>query len=509
VEDDLSRFERVAEDAIRTVVRHLRAELEDRTPASGYAPLGEIADTLDLKRWIGEGGMREADFTAFLQRYLAHSVQLHSPRHIAHQVSVPDYPAAIAALVNGFTNNPMAIYEMGPAAATIEFAVVNWMLEKVGWTPQPVRPRPGSRHSAGVLTHGGSLANLTALLAARARAAPDAWERGAPADLAVLTAPGSHYSVARAVAILGMGSNAIYTLPANRFGVIDPDGLEQAVTDVHASGRRCMALVANACQTATGLHDPLRPIGEFCAANDIWLHVDACHGATALLAARSRQLLDGIELADSLVWDAHKMMQVPVICAAVLFRRSECFDEAFHQDASYLAYGKDADSYDSLPRAIECTKSGLGFKIFMNLAWRGERALGDYVDDRYAAARRFHDIIAERPGFECPYRPESNILCFRYGDDDDLMEAIRERMMRDGAFHITSAIIGGRRHLRLTVMNKRTDEATIRRLLTTIEDYAARLRDASQPEPAGGAEAARPPGGSSPRAHQNDHRRPR
>lgn len=475
VNDDLSRFEAVAHAALRSVVAHLRGELADELPASGYAPLGDVVERLELTRWIEAGGMREADFEAFLQRYLAHSVQLHSPRHIAHQVSVPDYPAAVAALVNGFTNNPMAIYEMGPAAAAIEFAVINWMLTKVGWAPQPVRAEAGARHGAGVLTHGGSLANLTGLLAARAAVAPDAWQSGTPPDLAVLAAPASHYSVGRAVAMLGLGTNAIHPLPANRFGVIDPDGLAEALDSVRAQGRRCMAVVASACQTATGLHDPLRPIGEFCNAHGIWFHVDACHGATALLAPRARSLLNGVELADSLVWDAHKMMQVPVICAAALFRRSESLDGAFHQDASYLAYGRNEDTYDSLPRAVECTKAALGFKIFMNLAWRGERALGAYVDDRYDAARRFYEIIAARPGFECPYEPESNILCFRYGDDDAMMEAVREQMLRDGAFHITSAIVDGRRHLRLTVMNKQTDDETIRTLLSTIEAYSARI----------------------------------
>lgn len=230
-----------------------------------------------------------------------------------------------------------------------------------------------------------------------------------------------------------------------------------------------MAVIANSCATATGLHDPLRPIGEFCNAHGIWLHADACHGATALLSEHERHFLDGVELADSVVWDTHKMMRVPVLCAAVLFRDAADFGRAFHQDASYLALGDSPDTWTTMPRTVECTKAALGLKVFLTLAWRGEQALGDYVHGRYAATRRFAKLIAARPGFEVPYEPQTNILCFRYGEDDDALEAIRERLLRERSFHLSSAMLAGRRHLRLTVMNPLTDDATIAALLDAIE----------------------------------------
>ncbi|MEL6869103.1 MAG: pyridoxal-dependent decarboxylase [Pseudomonadota bacterium] len=477
----MTKFEPVFHAAIDTLFAHLQAEEQGAGRASGYASLAQVLDTLEIDRWLPAGGLQGKAFESFLENYLHHSVKLHHPLHIAHQVSVPDYPAALAAMVNGLTNNPMAIYEMGPAAAAIEFAVINWMLGKIGWSGQPLRStgQDSDDYAAGVLTHGGSLANLTSLLAARAVIAPDAWERGVPGDLAVLVPPGSHYSVARAVAILGLGENALYDLPANQWGVVDADGLADGLARVHADGRRCMAVMANACSTATGLHDPIRAMGEFCRAHELWFHVDACHGATALLSAERAHLLDGIELADSVVWDTHKMMQVPAIAAAVLFRKASSFEKAFHQDASYLAYGQDVDSYDSLPRAVECTKAALGFKIFMNVAWRGEKTLGEYVDERYSMASRFHDLINARDGFASPYEPETNILCFRYGDDCELQQRIRDRMVRDGSAHITSAIVAGKRWLRLTVMNPLTDEIALHRLLDIIERTAVQCQQPS------------------------------
>lgn len=474
--DDIHEFEPVFADAVHRISAHIAAQQRAETPASGYAPLREILEALDAQRWLRDGGMDREQFDAFLETYLHHSVQLHHPMHIAHQVAVPDYPAALAEMITGFMNNPMAVYEMGPSAAALEFVIVNWMLEKIGWQPQPLRVGD-TAYGGGVLTHGGSLANLTCLLAARAVVAPEAWRAGTPDDLVVLAPPQSHYSVERAVAILGLGADAVRPLPALDWGVVDGSGVRAAIEAVQREGRRCMAVIANACATATGLHDPLRAIGEACRETGTWLHVDGCHGASALLDSRTAGLVDGMALADSVVWDAHKMLQVPALCAAALFRDDAHSAGAFQQAASYLAYGEDVDSYDSLPRAVECTKSSLALKLFMNLAWRGEAALGAFVHARYEDTRQFAKQIAARPGFEVPFEPESNILMFRYGGDDALMANIRDALVRRGEAHITSAEVGGKRWLRLTVMNPRTTARQIDQLLDLVERTAQRLAE--------------------------------
>jgi L-2,4-diaminobutyrate decarboxylase len=156
----------------------------------------------------------------------------------------------------------------------------------------------------------------------------------------------------------------------------------------------------------------------------------------------------------------------------VLLKDGSGFDRAFHQEASYLAYGQSSDSYDTITRTVECTRSAMAFKVFLNLAWRGEHALGEYVRERYQAAQRFYEVIRKRPGFTCPYRPETNILCFRYGHDDALQERVRNHLMRTGQFHISSTMMNNQRHLRLTVMNRLTDVDTINSLLDAIEATA-------------------------------------
>jgi L-2,4-diaminobutyrate decarboxylase len=357
----------------------------------------------------------------------------------------------------------MSIYEMGAVANAVEGVVVEWMAEGVGWGPG----------AGGVLTHGGSLANLTGLLAARAAAAPSAWSEGVDGGLAVLAPPSAHYSIKRSVAMLGLGERAVVPLEVDELERIVPQRLGEAVERAEAAGLRPMALVAAACATSTGLHDDLEAAGRFCGERGIWFHVDAAHGASALLSPRHRGLLSGIERADSVVWDAHKMLRTSSLCAAVLVRDVRRLDAAFRQSASYLIY-EDAEGAgpDLLGRQVECTKAPLGLKVFMNLAWRGQHGLGEYVAAQYEKTVRFWELISAREGFECLCRPESNILCFRFGRDDALQVELRERLLAEGRFHLSSTVVSGRRWLRMSVMAPATGERTIEQLLDAIERLA-------------------------------------
>jgi L-2,4-diaminobutyrate decarboxylase len=253
---------------------------------------------------------------------------------------------------------------------------------------------------------------------------------------------------------------------------IRPDRLAAALRRCAAAGRRPLALVATAPATSTGLHDDLRAIGEFCSEEGIWLHVDAAHGGSALLSERHREPLAGISRADSVVWDAHKMLRTSALCAAVLVKRGGDLPAAFRQQGDYLFDGRDSVGFDLVDRALETTKSTLGLKLFLSLAWAGERGLGHYVASRYELTRRFHEALAQAPGITCPYVPESNILCFRVHGHDQL--ELRDQILAEGRLHISSTTIAGERYLRLVVTAPATSEVTIEELLDTLRTVQRR-----------------------------------
>jgi len=255
---DVAEYERLAHAAVAILARYVeQSQAGEGEVVSAPAP-HELAEELELRRLIREGGLGEDTFATWLAKVLARTTRLHHPGELAHQVAPPDIPSALADLVHGPTNQPMSVYEMGPAANAMEAAVVEWMIERVGW----------EAGAGGVLTHGGSLANLTALLAARAKASPDAWTDGVDGRLAVLAPESAHYSVKRSVAMLGLGERALLPLDVDEYERIVPQRLEAALTAAKSAGMRPMALVAAACATSTGLHDDLEAVGAFCVSTE-------------------------------------------------------------------------------------------------------------------------------------------------------------------------------------------------------------------------------------------------
>jgi len=455
-------------DDARMTVAALQAYAERAASRDGpvlrQPNIDTLADELDLEQLIAEGGLEGPRLQRFLDRYLAGATRLHHPRYMAHQVCVPVPHAALAALIDGFTGNPMAIYEMGPPAAAIEYAVLNWMMTKVGWRGAACDAQRG----AGVLTHGGSLANLTALLAARARCAPWSWTEGVPSNLVLVCAPASHYSVARAAGILGLGEQNVCRAATDALGRIDPDILPSQLRKICQDGKLPVAVVANGGSTALGLFDPIRDIAAICREHGVWLHVDGAHGASNLLSSRLRHTLDGIEEADSIVWDAHKMLRAPLLCAAVLVRDESALNDAFHQEASYLFHDKDQPGIDFVHRTVECTKAALGLKVFFAVAHGGEHAIAAGIERQTDLAQAAADLLRATPGIEVAVQPQTNIVCFRLQGPDGLQLALRKRLTHDGDFYISTTEALGKRWLRLALMNPETTIDDIASLRTQV-----------------------------------------
>lgn len=450
---------------------YYQESLSREKPVIHQTPIEKIINDLELAALIDTGGLSGKGLSQFITKYLASTTRLHHPAYLAHQVSVPHYAGALAALIDGFTNNPMAIYEMGPGAASIEYQMVNWLLEKVGWQPPPLKTQKNSDQTfgGGVLTHGGSLANLTALIAARKQIVPNVWQEGNPNDLALLAPAGCHYSIARAAGILGIGRQAVYRLDVDKNGVVIPDRLPATYNCLKNDGKRAIALVANAGSTAVGLYDPLQEIGEFCQEQNLWFHVDGAHGASALLSNKHRKLLQGIDLADSLIWDAHKLMRTPVLCAALLVRDHRTLDNAFEQDASYIFHDKEQPGVDFIHRTVECTKAGLGLKLFLVLATLGEQGIAAYIDRQFLLTVEAYDYIQSLPGYECAVKPQSNILCFRIEGSDALQLTIRDKLIAQGDFYLSTTAINEKRYLRLVFMHPDTTMDDVERLIGNIQ----------------------------------------
>jgi L-2,4-diaminobutyrate decarboxylase len=427
------------------------------------------------------------ELSALMARVLSASHKLHHPRYVGHQVSSPVPLAALSDFVSSFLNNGMAVYEMGPVATAMEHNVLRWMAGQLG-LPEG---------SGGVLTSGGSAGNLTALLAARqAKAGFDAWNGGAHAGppLTVLVPESAHYCLTRATRIMGWGAGGVTPVPVDARYRVRPDALEDALAAARRAGRQAIAVVASAGSTATGAFDPLDAVADFAERHGLWFHVDGAHGASTALSSKYRPQVKGIERADSVVWDAHKMMLMPALVTAVLFRDASRSFDAFAQEASYLFHGEDTRPWSDVAlRTLECTKEMMALKLYTCLQLLGTRLFADAVTESFDLARRFAGKLQASGDFEVPVLPDCNIVCFRHtppgvppAELDALQARLRQRLVTRGDFYLVQTVLPGRGlHLRTTLINPLTTDAELDALLDA-------LRTAAPPSGGGGKVA---PGG--------------
>lgn len=470
-------LQRVSKSVGKLLNRYIKASHSKRVPVLNQKDPKEIAEALQLKECFNQGFRSLKALENFTATYLDHTNHLRHSHYMGHQVAVPQDLSGIPELIHGTANNPSSLYEMGPPGAAIEGFMINWMLSKLKWFKGEdlydfkIEKNSGS----GFLTHGGSIANLTALSAARAAMAPETWTEGNPKDLVVMGPATAHYSIARALSIMGMGKNAFISVDVDSNEVIKEDQLEIMYQKVKKQGLRVMAVIGNACATSTGLFDPLDKIANFCEKNNLWFHVDGAHGAVALLSDKEKHKVKGIERADSMIWDAHKMMRVPALCTAVLFKNYKHQINNFEQKGSYVFHENDVIGMDTMPYTVECTKSALGTKLFWTFALEGAQAITQYVEKTFDLAQELYGLLVKHPDFYCPYTPESNILCFQYQpekylDADQL--ALRYNIIKTGDFYITSCMMNGKRFLRVVLMNPLSNQKSFLQLIKTIEKIA-------------------------------------
>ena len=424
-------------------------------------------------------------FESLIRQALSAGQNLQHPRYIGHQVPANIPLAALFDAAGSVTNQVMAIYEMGPWATAVECAVVQALTDKIGWQPET---------AGGLLTSGGSLANLTALLTARNVCLTNSWETGAPLNAVLVAHPDTHYSIARSAGILGIGTQQVVRAAITIDRHIDPQQLGNQLRSLKEAGKTVTAVVACACATPIGAFDDLNAVADICENHDVWLHVDAAHGASALMSRRHRHKLNGIERADSIVWDAHKMLFVPALCAAVLYKNRAHRFETFRQDAPYLFDPSNPGlaDYDSGISTIECTKRAMGFGLWGIWSMFGEELFEQMVDRTFERGHQLWQKLSDADDFEPLHEPECNIVAFRYlpphianasAEVQDLFQFdLRTRLIQSGDFYIVQARLNGRSTLRACVMNPLTTEADLQELLNALQRHAVDMQSTGWPD---------------------------
>lgn len=459
-------FRKSGHELIDLLADHLNDSVSGNRKAINWKEPGD-----QLAFWQ-ENFQTDQPVTELFRDVIENSISIHHPNYIGHQVGATMPVAALADLLGALLNNGMAIYEMGAAGTAIEKIVIDLMLRQVGYGTE----------ADGFMTSGGTLANLTALLAARkAMAETDIWQDGHTRKLGVMVSAEAHYCVDRSLRIMGFGSEGIIKIPVNEKFRMDTALLEAHLKEATAKGIRVIAVVGSAPSTATGIYDDLQTIGEFCRQHKLWFHVDGAHGGAAIFSEKYRILTQGIVMADSIVIDAHKMMLAPVLTTFLLFKSKLHSYSNFHQKALYLFEKQDAEEwYNYARRTFECTKLMMSLKFYSIVKTCGLGIFDEFLTRQYDLGKILAEKIRLRKDFELFIEPDSNIVCFRYirpGTDDEALNRInshiRRALLEQGDFYIVQTQLKQKTWFRVTIMSPFTTAETFDTLLSRIVELGS------------------------------------
>ena len=410
--------------------------------------------------------------TDLFSKVLNEGIHLHHPGYMGHQINPPAPSAALGSLLNAFMNNGMAVFEMGVPGTSMEHAVIKVVAKTFGFSDQ----------ANGLLCNGGTLANLTALLTARACiSAYPVWNVGNKSKMALMVSEEAHYCVERAARIMGWGSEGIIKIPVDDQFKMRTNLLPQYLEEAKSKGIEVIAVVGSACSTATGSFDNLTEIGAFCKANNIWFHVDGAHGAANAFSEDWKFLVEGIETADSVAMDFHKMLLAPSLITALVLNDGRNQFKTFAQHAHYL-WENDAsfEWHNVAKRSFECTKSMLSLPVYTLLYQYGTSLFSAYIDRVNNLCQYVYGQLNANENWEVPVSPSCNIICFRFLpskssdliDNNHLNKYIREQIILGGKFYIVQTVLSENVFLRLSITNALTTEADLDALLDAALGYA-------------------------------------
>ncbi|AYN41198.1 aminotransferase class V-fold PLP-dependent enzyme [Streptomyces dangxiongensis] len=420
-------------------------------------------DAIDLDRPLGD---TSAVLDELEDVYLRDAVYFHHPRYLAHLNCPVVIPAVLGEAVLCAVNSSLDTWDQSAGATLIERRLVDWTAARAGLGPS----------ADGVFTSGGTQSNLQALLLAREEAKTDS-----PGKLRVFASEASHFSVRKSAKLLGLGQDAVVTIP------VDHDKRMQTVALAHEL-ERCtkdglvpMAVVATAGTTDFGSIDPLPEIAGLCAQYGVWMHVDAAYGCGLLASLRYRDRIAGIERADSITIDFHKSFFQPVSSSALLVRDAATLRHATYH-AEYLNPRRMAQERipNQVDKSLQTTRRFDALKLWLTLRTMGADGIGQLFDEVCDLAREGYRLLAADPRYDVVVEPTLSTLVFRYvpaavtdpAATDRANLYARKALFASGDAVVAGTKVAGRHYLKFTLLNPETTTADITAVLDLIAGHA-------------------------------------
>jgi aromatic-L-amino-acid/L-tryptophan decarboxylase len=470
--------ERGAQEDIVTIWDQVGREIEAFIEDIRELPVSSPVRAVDLRRELES---RFDDFTtpiplADLTSQVAdlfrrHSVHVTHPRYFGLFNPSVSRASIVADTLVALYNPQLAAWSHSPIANEIERFTLRHLARALGFDADA---------TAATFTTGGLEANLSAVLAALAHRFPQ-YDRlgiaGLEAAPSVYVTSESHHSFVKICRMAGLGTDALREVPTTATFAMDVAALGDLMAADRRTGRVPLVIVGTAGSTAGGIVDPLETLADIARDTGTWFHVDAAWGGAAVLVPRLRPYLAGIERADSVTWDAHKWLSVPMGAGMFFCRHVDANRRAFDVSASYMPSQSSADTIDPYVSTLQWTRRAIGLKLFMSIAARGRDAFNEQIDHQ---ARLGDDLRAtlRASGWLVVNETALPVVCV---SSDEIRAgrvsttAMVEMIQRRGRVWVSEVVLGRReRALRACITSFRSSAQD----LDVLVDELARARRA-------------------------------
>lgn len=441
-----------------------------------------------------EGLGVHASLERLVELFLNKSLKVHHPHSLAHLHCPTMVTSQIAEVLINATNQSMDSWDQSPAGSLMEVQLIDWLRQKVGY---------GSG-TAGVFTSGGTQSNLMGVLLARdwciaknyqnSDGQPWSVQRdGIPADamqkVKVICSENAHFSVQKNMAMMGMGFQSVVTVPVNDNAQIDIAALEKTMQALQDDGKIVACVVATAGTTDAGAIDDLKAVRALTDKFGAWMHIDAAWGGALLLSNEYRDMLDGIELSDSVTLDFHKHFFQSISCGAFLLKDEQNY-RFMHYEAEYLnsAYDEEHGVPNLVSKSLQTTRRFDALKLWMTIEALGEELYGSMIDHGVKLTRQVAEYIKATDGLELLVEPQFASVLFRvvptgYPAEfiDSLNQNVADELFARGEANIgVTRVIDARQDvqsLKMTTLSPVATLENVQALLAQVLAEAERIKD--------------------------------
>jgi aromatic-L-amino-acid decarboxylase len=433
------------------------------------APAHDLNGALEIARAYREpapaGGRGIEEVLARVSTAAEKGFNTAGPGYLAYIPGGGLFAAALADFVSLGLNRYVGVWNAAPALAQIEATVIRWLCDLFDY---PAEAR-------GILTSGGSMANFSAIVAARRALLPEDFLGG--------TLYGSdqlHASVSKAAVLAGFPARNVRSVPVTEDLRLDVAALERMIAEDRAAGMRPFLIAANAGSTNTGAVDPIAASAAVAAREGLWLHIDGAYGGFFQMTERGRRAFAGIDAADSITLDPHKGMFLPYGTGCLLVRDGRRLREAHQVAAAYL---QDLAPEEEIPNfadsSPELSRDFRGLRVWLPVMLHGMDAFRTALDEKLDLTRLLYDALAATPGFDLPWAPQMTVVAFRYrpreGDPETFNRALLDRINASRRVFLSSTTIEDRFVLRACIVSHRTHRDRIEEAIEIIRTAAVDL----------------------------------